>query len=38
MVEQVCPVCAGPLRWEKAKLVCRSVQCIYRVVENCCGD
>ena len=32
---QVCPVCGAALVAEKCKLVCRSPQCVYRIVFNC---
>jgi hypothetical protein len=34
-LDQVCPVCGGPLISEKCKVVCRSERCRYRIVFNC---
>jgi predicted RNA-binding Zn-ribbon protein involved in translation (DUF1610 family) len=31
----VCPVCGAELVQERCKLVCRSQQCVYRIVYNC---
>ena len=31
----VCPACGGAVQDEKCKVVCRSAQCIYRIVYNC---
>ena len=33
--QQVCPACGAPLIQERCKLVCRSEQCVYRIVFNC---
>ena len=33
--ELVCPVCGAPLIQEKCKVVCRSPQCVYRIIYNC---
>jgi hypothetical protein len=33
--QPVCPVCGEPLVQERCKLVCRSRQCVYRIVFNC---
>jgi len=33
--EPVCPVCGQVLSQEKCKVVCRSEQCVYRIIYNC---
>ncbi len=33
--DSVCPVCGAPLIQEKCKVVCRSPQCVYRIIFNC---
>lgn len=33
--ELVCPVCGSELIQEKCKVVCRSEQCLYRLIYNC---
>ncbi len=33
--ELVCPVCGATLIQEKCKVVCRSPQCVYRIIFNC---
>ena len=33
--EHVCPVCGQALLQERCKVVCRSEQCVYRIVFNC---
>jgi hypothetical protein len=30
-----CPVCGATLLQEKCKVVCRSPQCVYRIIFNC---
>ena len=30
-----CPVCGAELTSEKCKVVCRSPQCVYRIIFNC---
>jgi hypothetical protein len=30
-----CPVCGATLTSEKCKVVCRSPQCVYRIIFNC---
>jgi uncharacterized Zn finger protein (UPF0148 family) len=30
-----CPVCGATLIQEKCKVVCRSPQCVYRIIFNC---
>jgi len=30
-----CPVCGAELTTEKCKVVCRSPQCVYRIIFNC---
>ena len=31
----ICPVCGAELIQEKCKVVCRSPQCVYRIIFNC---
>jgi hypothetical protein len=33
--DQHCPVCGATLIQEKCKVVCRSPQCVYRIIFNC---
>lgn len=33
--ENTCPACGASLVQEKCKVVCRSEQCVYRLVYNC---
>ena len=33
--DAVCLVCGAPLIQEKCKVVCRSPQCVYRIIFNC---
>jgi hypothetical protein len=33
--DQHCPVCGAELTSEKCKVVCRSPQCVYRIIFNC---
>ena len=33
--ESICPVCGAQLIQEKCKVVCRSPQCVYRIIYNC---
>lgn len=33
--DNVCPVCGAALVQEKCKVVCRSAQCVYRIIFNC---
>jgi hypothetical protein len=30
-----CPACGAALIQEKCKVVCRSPQCVYRIIYNC---
>jgi hypothetical protein len=32
----LCPFCQSPTTFEKAKTICRSTICRYRIVETCC--
>jgi len=34
-VDHHCPVCSAALVQEKCKVVCRSPQCVYRIIFNC---
>ncbi len=34
-VDDTCPVCGAPLLHEKCKVLCKSAQCVYRIVFNC---
>lgn len=33
--DQHCPICSATLVQEKCKVVCRSPQCVYRIIFNC---
>ena len=33
--EAYCPACGSPLLQEKCKMVCRSSECVYRIIFNC---
>jgi len=33
--EAYCPACGSPLVQEKCKMVCRSSECVYRIIFNC---
>jgi hypothetical protein len=33
--DHYCPVCGATLIQEKCKVVCRSPQCVYRIIFNC---
>ncbi|MDP2586576.1 MAG: hypothetical protein Q8P32_02275 [Candidatus Komeilibacteria bacterium] len=33
--QSVCPVCGAELNQEKCKVVCRSENCVYRIIYNC---
>jgi hypothetical protein len=33
--DHVCPVCGATLLHEKCKVVCRSEECVYRIIFNC---
>lgn len=34
-LDSVCPACGSEVQQQKCKVVCRSEQCVYRIIYNC---